>query len=237
MPDASQPDLPLRHHRPVHRPAPLTGHERPIRSTRYRDDGGELMRRRPGRHTRGQVLVLVALLLSVLLAFSGLAIDVGRQVAQRRRNQTAADAGALAACHSLTAGASDAAAAADARETALANLAASPAGASATIAPDGSPLYASGHAGDPAYLTSGILINGTSVRVAITSSVATTVARVVGVASLDTGARARCQLQGGPALPLVARRYLNAPGPGSGFADALATVATSGDGQVDPNSV
>src|SRR5439155_2043178 len=107
----------------------------------------------------------------------------------------------------------------------------------ATIAADGSPVYESGHAGDPAYLASGILINGTSVRVGISSTVTTTVARAIGVASLETGARARCQLQGGPALPLVARRYLNAPGPGSGFADALATVATSGDGQVDPNSV
>src|SRR5438128_9545827 len=181
MPDASQRDLPLRHHRPVHRPAPLAGHERALRPAHHGHDGGELMLgRRAARDGRGQVLVLVALLLTVLLAFSGLAIDVGRQVAERRHIQTAADAGALAACRGLTAGESDAAAIADARETALANLATSPAGASATIAPDGSPVYASGHAGDPAYLTSGILINGTSVRVAITSSVATTVARVIG---------------------------------------------------------
>jgi len=193
--------------------------------------------RRAGRDARGQVLVLVALLLTLLLAFSGLAIDVGRQVAERRHIQTAADAGALAACRGLTAGESDAAAVADARETALANLATSPAGATATIAPDGSPVYTDGHAGDPAYLISGILINGTSVRVAVSSSVATTVARVIGVASLDTGARARCQLQGGPALPLVARRYVNAPGPGNGFADALATDATSTNGQVDTTSV
>ena len=189
------------------------------------------------RDARGQVLVLVALLLTVLLAFSGLAIDVGRQVAERRHVQTAADAGALAACHSLIAGESDSAASADARETALANLAGSPAGANATIAPDASPVYQSGHAGDPAYLSSGILINGTSVRVAITSTLATTVARVIGIASMDTGARARCQLQGGPALPLVARRYLNAPGPGNGFVDTLATDTTSANGQVDSGSV
>jgi Flp pilus assembly protein TadG len=192
---------------------------------------------RPGRDAPGQVLVLVALLLTVLLAFSGLAIDVGRQVAERRHVQTAADAGALAACRSLIAGDSDSAAAADARATALANLARSPAGGTATIAPDGSPVYQSGHAGDPAYLNSGILINGTSVRVAISSTVTTTVSRVIGIASMDTGARARCQLQGGPALPLVARRYLNAPGPGNGFVDTLATEATSGNGQVDTATV
>ena len=127
------------------------------------------------RDARGQVLVMVALLLTVLLAFSGLAIDVGRQVAERRHVQTAADAGALAACRSLIAGDSDSAAAADARETALANLASSPAGANATIAADGSPVYESGHAGDPSRLNSGILINGTSVRVAISSTVTTTV--------------------------------------------------------------
>jgi len=189
------------------------------------------------RDARGQVLVLVALLLTVLLAFSGLAIDVGRQVAERRHVQTAADAGALAACRSLNAGESDSAAAADARETALANLAGSPAGANATIAPDASPVYQSGHVGDPSYLSSGLLINGTSVRVAVSSTLATTVARVIGIASMDTGARARCQLQGGPALPLVARRYLNAPGPGNGFVDTLATDATSANGQVDTGSV
>jgi Flp pilus assembly protein TadG len=191
------------------------------------------MSRRLPRDAHGQVLVIVALLLTVLLAFSGFAIDIGRQVAERRHVQTAADAGALAACHSLIAGESDSAASADARETALANLARSPAGATATIAPDGAPVYESGHAGDPAYLTSGILISGTSIRVAISSTLSTTVARAIGITSLDTGARARCQLQGGPALPLVARRYLNAPGPGNGFVDNAATAATSGNGQVD----
>jgi Flp pilus assembly protein TadG len=189
------------------------------------------------RDACGQVLVIVALLLTVLLAFAGFAIDIGRQVAERRHVQTAADAGALAACHSLIAGESDSAASADARETALANLAGSPAGATATIAPDGAPFYQSGHAGDPAYLNSGILISGTSVRVAISSTLSTTVARVIGVTSLDTGAKARCQLQGGPALPLVARRYLNAPGPGNGFVDTLATDATSANGQVDSTNV
>src|SRR5205823_13485470 len=113
----------------------------------------------PGRDSPGQVLVVVALLLTVLLAFSGLAIDVGRQVAERRHVQTAADAGALAACHSLIAGDSDSAASADARETPLAHLANSPAGATATIAPDGSPVYQRRHGGDPAYLTSASLIS------------------------------------------------------------------------------
>ena len=74
---------------------------------------------------------------------------------------------------------------------------------------------------------------GTTVRVAVDSTVDTMLAQVVGVPTLDTGARARCDLQGGPAVPIVARRYANPAGPGSGFVDHLATAATSGSGVVD----
>ncbi|MDP9269711.1 MAG: pilus assembly protein TadG-related protein [Chloroflexota bacterium] len=187
------------------------------------------------RTAGGQVLVLVALLLVIVLAFAGLAIDVGRQVAERRHVQTAADAAALAACSALIDGASDNAAAADARQTALVNLEHSPAGAAATVA--GTPQYESGHAGDPSYLSSGILINGTSVRVAISSTLQTTLGKAIGIQTMATGGRARCSLQGGPALPLVARRYINAPGPGNGFVDTVSTAATSGNGQVDQLTV
>jgi len=185
----------------------------------------------PARDARGQVLVMVAILLVILLAFTGLAIDVGRQSAEQRHIQTAADAAALAACRALIDGASDMAAAADARQAALVNLEHSPAGATATISD--SLVYADGHAGDPSYLTSGVLISGTSVRVAISSTLGTTLGKVVGVQSMSTSAHARCALQGSPALPLVARRYLNAPGPGGGFQDNAATLGTSTNGQVD----
>ena len=40
-------------------------------------------------------------------------------------------------------------------------------------------------------------------------------------------------MQGGPAVPIVARRYDSAPGPGGGFIDYLATIATSATGAVD----
>jgi hypothetical protein len=75
------------------------------------------------------------------------------------------------------------------------------------------------------------------VRVAIWSTLETGLARVVGVTTLDTGARARCQLTGGPAVPIVARRYQSPPGPGGGFTDTLATAGTSGNGTVDPVDV
>jgi hypothetical protein len=189
------------------------------------------------RGARGQVLVIFALGLSLLLAIAGLAIDIGRQVAEQRHIQTAADAATLAACRALINGDSDASAAAQARAIAAVNLENSPAAAAGFLAPDGANVYESGHAGDPAYLLSGVLISGTTVRVAIESQVEALLARLVGVHSLQAVGRARCSLQGGPALPIVARRYVGPPGPGGGFVDAVATDATSTLGQVDASSV
>ena len=187
----------------------------------------------PAHDERGQVLVLLALLIVILLAFAGIAIDIGRQIAERRYVQTAADAGALAACRELVQGATDAAAAQAARDVAMANIPSSPAGATAIIADDASRIYTDGHAGDPAYLESGIIVAGSTVRVAIYSTVPTTLARVIGIPHLETGARARCSLEGTPAVPIVARRYVSPPGPGGGFTDFLATAATSTSGSVD----
>jgi Flp pilus assembly protein TadG len=183
---------------------------------------------------RGQVLVLFALLVVVLLAFAGVAIDVGRVVAERRHAQHAADAGALAACRALIGGETDAVAATTAQQVTLANLEGSPAGASATIAsPPSYEDFDGSGAVDADEIASGIVVAGTTVRVAIASTVDMMLADVVGIPTLDTGARARCDLQGGPAVPIVARRYANPPGPGAGFVDHLATAATSGSGQVD----
>jgi Flp pilus assembly protein TadG len=183
---------------------------------------------------RGQVLVLFAILITILLAFAAFTIDIGRQVAERRHVQTAADAGALAACRALIAGDTDGAAAQAASEVVLANLQGSPAGAAATVASPATYADEDGNGSiDADELTSGIVVASTSVRVAISSTVETTLARVVGITTLETGARARCNLQGGPAIPIVARRYANPPGPGNGFVDHVATIATSGSGQVD----
>ena len=102
---------------------------------------------------RGQVLVIFAFLLVVLLGFTGVAIDIGRQNAEQRHIQTAADAAALAACRALIDGASDNAAATEARTVADINIERSPSGTSGVIAPDIAKGYEDGHAGDPAYLT------------------------------------------------------------------------------------
>ncbi len=186
---------------------------------------------------RGQVLVIFAILLVVLLGFTGFAVDIGRQNAQQRHLQNAADAAALAGCKALIDGASDSAATIQARSVARINLERSPIGVAGTLAADAARVYDDGHAGDPAHLQSGILVAGTTVRVAISSDVPTTLARVVGVGSLGTIGRAKCALQGGPAIPIVARRYASAPGPANGFVDFLATELTSQNGAVDAYSV
>lgn len=180
---------------------------------------------------------MFAVMLVVLLAMAGLTIDIGRAVAERRHAQTAADAGALATCRELIAGASQSAAAQVGREVTLANLTHSPAGAQATMSAFGSPVYASGHAGDPTFLRSGLLVSSSSVRVAVHSIVETFLARVVGIGTLETGAAAQCGFDALPAVPVIAQRYSNSPGPGGGFVDHLATETTSGSGQVDPSNV
>ena len=60
---------------------------------------------------------------------------------------------------------------------------------------------------------------------------------VEAVASLHAVGRARCSLQGGPAVPIVARRYDAPPGPGGGFVDYAATAGTSASGAVDAANV
>ncbi len=186
---------------------------------------------------RGQVLVVFTVLVVVLLAFAGITIDVGRVVAERRHAQAAADAGALAACRAIIAGETDAVAAATAQQITLTNLEGSPAGASTSIASPPSYADLDGSGGiDADELVSGIVVAGTRVRVAVASSVDTMLAQLVGIPSLDTGARARCDLQGRPALPIVARRYESPPGPGNGFTDHLASAATSTSGAVDPTN-
>ena len=187
---------------------------------------------------RGQVLVIVALGIIVLLAVAGIAIDVGRVMAERRHMQTAADAAALAACQSLKDGAvaDEAAALTRARSVAGVNLEGSPSGTTGVMADpavyedeDGSGFL------DADELVSGVVVSSTSVRVAISGDVETTLARVVGVPTLGVGARARCSLIQEPALPLVVRRYDGPPGPGGSFVDVLATEATSTSGRVDAN--
>jgi hypothetical protein len=64
-------------------------------------DAGDQVGRRDvmnatGRKQEGQVLVQVAMLMVVFLAFMAIAIDVGNMLTERRRMQNAADAGALA---------------------------------------------------------------------------------------------------------------------------------------------
>ena len=185
------------------------------------------------RDEHGQVLIIVALALVVLLGASAFTIDLGRRAAEERFLQNAADAAALAGCNAMIDGATHDAALQEARDIAGINLASSPAGSSANIAAAGSEEYLSGHHGNPYQMTNGAVIANDSVYVAVGSEIDTTVGRVLGRDSLGAYGRARCLLEPEPALPFVARRYQDPPGPGASFVDHVATAATSGSGAVD----
>jgi Flp pilus assembly protein TadG len=193
-----------------------------------------LTRRRERRET-GQVLVIFALSLVVLMAAAGLAVDIGRFYSERRFLQNAADAGALAVANALIRGESNANAEAEGRDVLARNFLGSPNGSSPAAAI--TPVYESGYAGVASHLISGILINGSEVRVAVQGQVGYTFGRVIGLGSTAIGAQAKVRTNG-DLLPIVIRHFINAPGPYAGaaapcdgdtnhFQDLLATANTA----------
>ena len=202
----------------------------------------------PARDTRrqpGQVLVLFAMSMVVIMAAAGLAFDIGRFYSEKRFLQNAADAGALAVANALIRGESNTDAEAEGRDVLTRNLLGSPTGTTASVAT--TPEYEPGHVGDADFLLSGILISGGDVRVAIKSDVTYTFGRVVGLGSARVGGRARVKTVG-DLLPIAVRHYINAPGPFAGaiapcdgntnqFQDLVATANTSCLGSVSDGSL
>ena len=196
--------------------------------------------------TRGQVIVIFALSLVVIMAAAGLAFDIGRFYSERRFLQNAADAGALAIANALIRGESNPDAEAEGRDVLTRNLAASPTGTAALVA--ATPQYAAGYAGSPAHLTSGVLItSGGDVRVAVKSDVTYTFGRVIGLGSAVVSGQARVATKG-DLLPIAVRHYVNAPGPFVGavapcdgnenhFQDLVSTANTSCLGSVTNRSL
>jgi len=169
--------------------------------------------RRRVRGETGQVLVIFALSLVMLMAVAGLAFDIGRFYGERRFLQNTADAGALAIANALTRGETEAAAEAEGRDVLARNFLGSPNGSSPAAAT--TPVYESGYAGDPSRLLSGILINGSEVRVAVQSDVGYTFGRVIGLGSNTIGGHSQVNTNG-DLLPIVVRHFINAPGPYAG---------------------
>jgi hypothetical protein len=186
--------------------------------------------------SRGQVLVLFALGITMLLAAAGIAVDVGRFYSERRFLQNAADAAALAAANALIRGSSDSAAILSAQSSLTANFVGDPNGIIPSLPAD-PPTYQPGHPGDPSYLTSGILVSGGTVRVAVSNSINYSFGRAIGLGNQPISARAMASLRG-DLLPIAVRRYVNTPGPNpsatypcsdnpSWFTDYFATDETS----------
>jgi hypothetical protein len=166
---------------------------------------------RSGRREAGQVLVIFALSVTVLFAAAGLAFDIGRFYSERRFLQNAADAAALAASNALIQGHTQVDAEIIARAVLSANFSADPNGVTPAL-PPATPQYENGHAGDPLYLSNGILFNGCETRVAVENTINYSFGRAVGLTSniIRGQARVNCKAN---ALPIAVRRYVNSPGP------------------------
>ena len=188
------------------------------------------------RSSTGQVLVIFAVSITVLFGAAGLAFDIGRFYSERRFLQNAADAAALAAASALIRGETIAQADAEARDILTRNFMSSPSGVTPALPPV-TPVYVTGHPGDPNYLLNGILINGNDIRVAVQNTLGYTFGRVVGLDQNTIGGQARVNTNG-YGLPIAVRHYINAPGPTTGaaspcdgdvhdFQDLLSTADTS----------
>jgi hypothetical protein len=163
------------------------------------------------RRDPGQVLVIFALSITAIFAAAGLAFDIGRFYAERRFLQNSADAAALAAANALIQGRTTSEADAVARAVLTSNFSHPPNGIVPSLPPT-TPEYESGHAGDPLYLTNGILFTGSDVRVAVQNAINYTFGRAVGLSSSMIRGQARAKSMG-YALPIAVRRYVNSPGP------------------------
>ena len=194
-----------------------------------------MSRRARARRQPGQILVLFAMSMVVIMAAAGLAFDIGRFYSEKRFLQNAADAGALAVANALIRGESTTDAEAEGRDVLARNLLGSPTGTVATVSI--TPEYTAGNSGDADYLTSGVLISGGEVRVAIKSDVNYTFGRSIGLGSARVGGKAKVKTVG-DLLPIAVRHYINAPGPFAGavspcdgnsnqFQDLVATANTS----------
>jgi hypothetical protein len=157
------------------------------------------------------VLVIFALSITAIYAAAGLAFDIGRFYAERRFLQNSADAAALAAANALIQGRTTSEADAVARAVLTSNFSHPPNGIVPSLPPT-TPEYESGHAGDPLYLTNGILFTGSDVRVAVQNAINYTFGRAVGLSSSMIRGQARAKSMG-YALPIAVRRYVNSPGP------------------------
>jgi Flp pilus assembly protein TadG len=173
------------------------------------------------RDEHGQVVVIVALMFTVLLGFTALAIDIGRYYAERRYIQDAADAAALACARTYALGGTSATAWAAGEEILTDyNLANDPLGISITIpAYDATGLTYTYYDSivTPINLKSGILpvTNPLGCRVALYVDVPTLFIQVAAPAleTLALNARAYAIAKGG-FVPVVVPKYSNGPGPG-----------------------
>lgn len=165
---------------------------------------------------RGQVLVLAAIMMTVLLATASIAVDMGRFVGEKRFLQNAADAATLAAAFALAQGRPPAEAEVAARQALTQHFANEPTGNPASQ-PSATPIYDPACGTAPNCLIEGILISGAEVRVALRNDVSFTFGQVVGMDDREISARARAgPAPGGGLVPIAVREFIQPPGPHPG---------------------
>lgn len=165
---------------------------------------------------RGQVLVLAAIMMTVLLATASVAVDMGRFVGEKRFLQNAADAATLAAAFALAQGRPPAEAEVAARQALTQHFANEPTGNPASQ-PSATPIYDPACGTAPNCLIEGILISGAEVRVALRNDVSFTFGQVVGMDDRTITARARAGPDpGGGLVPIAVREFIQPPGPHPG---------------------
>lgn len=195
------------------------------------------------RREAGQVLVIFLLSVTAIFGATGIAFDISRLYVERRFLENAADAAALAVTNALILGRTETEARAEGAAVLTRNFAMPPNGVRPALPPAaGSEIYETGKAGNPLYLTSGIVIAGNEIRVAVRNDIPYTFGRVLGFGSQEVVARAKSILAGDSLLPIAVRRYLNVGSYPQGnptcpqnnrFQDNFATEATSCKGTVD----
>lgn len=171
----------------------------------------------------GQTVVLMALMFTLMLGFSALAIDLGRFYAERRTLQDAVDAAALACTYAYSQGGATSATAYAAAETILETY---------NLKTSVGKLYDSYQVpaqGSETYYDNIVLAQNlkdgvlpqlspyTGCRVAVYIDVPTTLLKIAnpGLQTISLNARAYAIAKGG-IVPVVVPKYSNGPGPGNG---------------------
>jgi len=191
----------------------------------------------PDRASRGQILIMFALMLTALLGAVGLSIDLGMSFSQRRTMQSAADAGALAGTRVVSKAMPSNPVSAWSEVQSVVNSNKMAVGTITSITCN----YVNDGGSVISPCTATVPSTATGVEVTVTENHPTYFIRVVpgGAKNVDTSAYARANVKilnaplDGPFLPCAQNSLLNVPG--NKHADIV--KQSNGVWSIDPNAI